>query len=162
MMANLEQDVGHAKRFCQNSCQDCVYFRRVKGLATNVLVITSDEGLIERLAEEDNDSIVLRFARSAYGASAIIQDFRPAFAAIDEELLSTGESGLLDAMSGDPRIPGMRIILVVPQRETGEKGDRPKSNSIVDVIEKPFRIRQIADVINSFPVDSLPAEKSTL
>jgi len=162
MMAGLEQDIGHAKRFCQDSCQDCVYFRRVKGLATNVLLITSDEGLIERLAEEDNDSLAMRFARNAYDASAIIQDFRPAFAVIDEELLATGESGLLDSMSGDPRIPGMRIILVVPRSKTGEKADRPKSNLIVDIIEKPFRLRQIANVINSFPVDSLPAEKSNL
>lgn len=162
LMAGLEQDIGHGRHFCHSSCKDCVYFRRVRGLPTNVLVITSDERLIERLAEEDNGSIVLRFARNAYDASTIIQDFRPAFAVIDEELLSTGESGLLDAMSSDPRIPGMRIILVVPRSETGEKGDKPESNLIAGVIRKPFRITQIVDVINSFPVDSLPTEKSTL
>jgi DNA-binding NtrC family response regulator len=134
----------------------------VQGLATNILVITSDEDLIERLAEEDNDSIVMRFARNSYDASATIQDFRPAFAVVDEELLTTGERGLLDSMSDDPRIPGLRIILVVPQRGTRGNGVRPKSNLIVDVIDKPFRLHRIADVINRFPVDSLPAEKSKL
>lgn len=162
MVAGLEQDIGHARRFCQNSCQDCVYYRRVKGLATNVLVITSDEGLIERLAEEDSDGIVLRFARSAYQASAIIQDFRPAFAAVDGEVLVGGDKHLLDAMSCDPRIPGLRIILIEPRSGTRRKNDTPKSGLIVGVIEKPFRIDEIADVINSFPVDYLPAESGTL
>lgn len=162
MMAGLEPDVGHAKRFCQNSCQDCVYYRRVKGLATNVLVLTADEGLVSRLAEEGSESIALRFARNSYDASAIIQDFRPAFAAIDEELLASGDRELLDAMSDDPRIPGVRIILVVPQSGTRRRNDRPTSSLIVGVIEKPFRINEIADVINSFPVDYLPAESGTL
>jgi len=160
LMAGMEAEIGHAKRFCQTSCQDCVYYRRVKGLATNVLVVTAEEDLMERLAGEENDSVVIRLARNAYEASAIIQDFRPAFAVIDEELLATKESGLLDSLAGDPRIPGLRVMLLAPPGGTGGEASRSNNNLIVSVIEEPFTLHHIADVINSVPVDSLPAEDS--
>jgi len=153
-MADLGSEIGHARRFCQSSCQDCVYYRRVNGLATNVLLITADEGLGERLGAEENDSITLRLARNGYEASAIIHDFRPAFAVIDEAVLDAGEAALLDSLGSDPRVAGLRIILAVP-RGMGRKPDRPRNKLIGGVIEAPFTLRQIADVIDAFPVDSL-------
>lgn len=162
LMADLEQDIGHARRFCQSSCQDCVYYRRVKGLATNVLVITLDQHLIQGLATEQHDSIAIRFARNAYDASAIIQDFRPAFAVVDEQLLATSHSGLLESLAGDPRVPGLKIILVSAPSRRQRSSERAKDHLIASVIERPFSLRQIADVISSFPVDSLSAEDSNL
>lgn len=64
-MADLGTEMGHAKQFCRSSCEDCEYYRRVQGLPTNVLVITPDEALLERLSTEENHSITLGFARSA-------------------------------------------------------------------------------------------------
>jgi excisionase family DNA binding protein len=161
LMAGLEPEIGHARRFCQGSCQDCVYYRRVTGLATGVLVIASDTEATERLAGEQNDSIVVRFARNAYEASAIIQDFRPAFAVVDEGLLGNGESGLLDSLAGDSRVPGLRIILAVPPRRSGRSKRGTKHDMIVSVLEKPFTLRQIAEVISHFPVDRLPRDDRT-
>ena len=162
LMAGMEAQIGHARRFCQTSCQDCIYYRRVKGLATNVLVVTADEDLVERLAGEENGSVVIRLARNAYEVSAIVQDFRPAFAVIDEDLLAAKESGLLDSLAGDPRIPGLRVILLVSPGGTGRKVNRPDNNLIVSVIEEPFTLHHIAEVINSVPVDSLSAGDSNV
>ena len=81
---------------------------------------------------------------------------------VDEELLAGGESGILDSLCNDPRIPGVRILLVVPQSKKGRKKERPTNELIVNVIKKPFGLRQIAHAINSYPVDSLPAEDSNL
>ncbi len=162
LMASLGPEIGHARRFCQSSCHDCVYYRRVKGLATNVLVITSDQRVVERLAQEGNETIAMRFARNAYEASAIIQDFRPAFAVVDEGLPAATESGLVDSLAGDPRVPGLRIILAVPRSRPERNRDRLKNDRIVSVMEKPFTLRQIASVVDSFPVDSLSLEDSDL
>jgi excisionase family DNA binding protein len=162
LMAGLEPDIGHAKRFCQSSCEDCVYYRRMTGLATNILVITSDEAAISRLAEEANESIAMRFARTAYDASAIIHDFRPAFAVVDEELLEGAGSGLLDSLAGDRRVPGLRVILAVAPSKSGRRKARPRNSLIVSVLEKPFSSGEIAEVIDSFPVDSLPVEEAEL
>ncbi len=162
LMAGMEPEIGHAKRFCQTSCQECVYYRRVQGLATNVLVITSDEEAIERLAAEENESVAVRCARDGYEASAVIEEYRPAFAVIEEELLAKRERGLLDHLAKDPRVPGLKVILLVPPGKTTRKRSKPKSNLIVGVLAEPIDLRQIADVINSFPVDSLLPEGNSL
>jgi DNA-binding NtrC family response regulator len=161
-MAGLGPEIGHSRQFCQSSCQACVYYRRVKGLATNVLVITSDEAVIERLAKEENGSVAVRFARNSYDASAIIQDFRPAFAVIDEELLATSETKLLDSLASDHRVPGLRMILAAAPGARGRRRGGEKNNLIVNVVEKPLSLREIVDVIDRFPVDSLPSADSRL
>ncbi|MFH1919839.1 MAG: helix-turn-helix domain-containing protein [Planctomycetota bacterium] len=160
LMAGLEPDVGHARQFCQSSCEDCVYYRRVNGLATNVLVITSDDEFIRRLAGEEDASISLRFAANAYEASAIIHDFQPAFAVIDVEHIPAGDEGLLDSLAADARVPGLRVIVVVPAGTAGWKHGWRKHDLVVSVLEKPLGSRPITAVINSLPVDSLVPEDS--
>ena len=162
MMTGMESDVGHAHQFCQGSCEDCSYYRRVKGMATNVLLITSDNDLIDQLAGEEDESISLCFAKNAYEASAIIPDFRPAFAAVDVEGTPAGDNELLDSLAADPRVPGLRIILVVPQGTTGRSDGRVGHDLVVSALVKPFTSRRIAAVINSFPVDFLTPEDSNL
>lgn len=158
LMADMETEIGHARRFCETSCDACVYYRRVTGLATNVLVITADEVLVEQLASEDDEYVTLRFASSAYGASATIENFRPAFAVVDQELLATKEIGLLESLSRDSRVPGLKVVLVQPSGGTDQTEEIPKTELIVSVLQKPLRSHEIADVIGSFPVDSLPPE----
>src|ERR1019366_5582524 len=41
--SSLGCELGQKKSFCSTSCEDCTYFRRASGQATNVLVITSDK-----------------------------------------------------------------------------------------------------------------------
>ncbi len=159
-MAGMEPDVGHARRFCESSCEDCVFYRRVKGLATNVLLITSDNDLIDGLGGEENESVSLRFARNAYEASAIINDFRPAFAAIDTECIPAADTELVDSLAADPRVPGLRIILVVSPGMKRRKRRWPKNDLVVSVLEKPFGTRRIAAAIHAIPVDSLMLEHS--
>lgn len=152
---DLEYDVGHAKQFCQTSCQDCAYYRLVSGLATNVLVITCDEELLKSLSGAGSESIVLRFAQNAYEASALIHSFRPGLVVLDQELAPPGDGGLLGCLASDPRVPGLRIILAAPSGETGSEMDVPRKDVVVGVIEKPFGPAQIAKVISSFPVEPL-------
>jgi len=158
LMAGLEADVGHARRFCQTSCEDCVYYRLAKGLSPNVLVITSDDPLVDRLADDEDDSITLRIVRNAYAASAIISDFRPAFAVIDMESMPDQSAELLGSLAADSRVPGWRIIVAVPPPMKGRKHRWPRNDLVVGVIEKPFGRRRVAGVINSFLSDFLDAK----
>ena len=153
-VAGLGCEIGHAKQFCRNTCEDCAYYRRVSGLATNILVITQDEGLIERLIRDDNQRVVLRFARNSYEASAIISSFRPAFAVVDQAVSAKAETGLLDSLASDPRVPGLKIILGIRQGTGGRRREKPGKN-IVGVLEKPFDRGRIAAVIDRFPVEPL-------
>ena len=157
-MAGMEADIGHVRQFCRGSCEDCVYYRRVNGLATNVLVISCDDELVDRLAGEEDKSVTLRFARNPYEASAAICDFRPAFAAIDVESIPTGGEEFFDSLAADPRIPGLKIILVAP---AGRRRRLPKSDLVLGVLEKPFGTGRLAATINSYPMGP-PTRESNL
>ena len=154
LMTGLEPEIGHAKRFCDNSCQDCVYYRRVNGLPSNVLVLTTDDEMVAALRNQESESVTVRFARSAYEASALVHDFKPAFAVVDNDLLAAGENGLLEALASDSRVFGLRVVLAVAPHRGGRKPDYRQHELIAAVVEKPFTIEQIAGIIGSFPVDA--------
>jgi hypothetical protein len=154
-IAALGIESGHARRFCPTSCDDCAYYRRVSGLPTNVLIVSSDPDLRERLEEEVDESIVLRFARNAYEASAAVENFLPAFAVVDLEFTAARENGLLESLARDPRLPGLKTVAAVRSGRSKRKGALTGSSFIAGQIEKPFDLAQIQAVIDSFPVECL-------
>jgi excisionase family DNA binding protein len=150
------KEVGHARLFCQNSCEDCAYYRRVKGLKLNVLVVSQDEDLIRDLAGERSEDLSLRFARNGYEASAAIHEFRPAFAVVDRDLIPDGGNELLECLTNDPRVPGLKIILAVPGG--GRRRRREPGKGAMEVLVKPFGLDQVAAVVNMLPVESAEVE----
>jgi excisionase family DNA binding protein len=160
LMADLDHDVGHVRQFCQTSCEDCAYYRHVKGLAPRVLVITTDDELIDRLSDEQDNSIALRVARNGYEASAVIPDFRPSFAVIDAECMAGGSTELLDALAGDPRVPGLRVIVAAPPGKSARRRRWMTNDLIISVLEKPFGSRQVAEVVSSV-LTALPAPEES-
>lgn len=152
-IATLGIDSGHARRFCPTSCDDCAYYRRVAGLPTNVLIVSSDTELRERLQGQEDENIVLRFARSAYEASAAVETFLPSFAVVDLETTAARENGLLESLCRDPRLPGLKTVVAVNRGRSKRWGSLSESSSVVGRIEKPFDLAQIQAVIASFPVE---------
>ncbi|UCC84063.1 MAG: helix-turn-helix domain-containing protein [Gemmatimonadota bacterium] len=157
-MAMMGAEIGHARQFCQTSCEDCVYFQRLSGLPTNVLVVTSDRLLVQRLQDKEYDGIALRFARNAYEASAAVHSFLPAFAVVDQDAFPRGDDGLLEGLANDPRLPGLKIIVAVRRGEDRQLGRSQDQHVISRVIEKPFGLEQIAALIDGFPVGSMDVE----
>ncbi|NIM52697.1 MAG: excisionase family DNA-binding protein [Gemmatimonadales bacterium] len=154
-MATLGPGIGHARRFCHTSCDDCVYYRRVTGWPTNVLVVTSDHDLVRRLKGQENERIALRFARNAYEASTTVQRFLPAFAVVDQDTFPAGDAGFLESLAYDPRLPGLKIVVAVPRGKAQVLGNGRDRHLVDRVIKKPFGPQQIADVIHDFPVESV-------
>jgi excisionase family DNA binding protein len=147
LMAGLDSDVGHAHQFCEGSCEDCVYYRRIQGMTTQVLFISSDEELMNRIEWFGDDSVALRFARNGYEASTLIQDFRPEIAIIDMEGLPDQGFGLLDSIAADARIPHIRVILVIPPDSIGRMLQRPRHRLVVSMLEKPQVCERIEEVV---------------
>jgi excisionase family DNA binding protein len=152
-IAALGVDSGHARRFCPTSCDDCAYYRRVTGLPTNVLIVSSDPELRERLESDKADGVTLRFARNAYEASAAVETFLPAFAVVDLEFTAARENGLLESLARDPRLPGLKTVVAVRRGRSKRKGTPAMGPYIAGRIEKPFDLAQIQEVIDSFPVE---------
>lgn len=157
-LAQLGIDNGHGRQFCRTSCDDCVYFRRVKGLATNVLVISPDRTLTDALSAEEDGTLSFRIARNGYEASAIVSEFRPAFVLVDREAVTGGGDDVLRCLAHDPRLPGLKVVLAIPSGTAAREKASLVGDHVVSVIEKPFGVSQIASVVNSFPVELLVPE----
>jgi excisionase family DNA binding protein len=158
LMAGMEADVGHARQFCQGSCEDCVYFRRLRGLSTKVLFITADDRLIQELEYADNGEVALRFARNGYEASTIVEEFRPAVVIIDVERLPDLGMELLDSLAADPRVSGVRVIMVVPPGMAARIHQRPRHRMVASILEKPLVCESIAEVVQGTVREPPPAE----
>lgn len=157
LMAGLDSDVGHAHQFCEGSCEECVYYRRVQGLGTQVLFISADEELVYRIEWSEDESITMRFARNGYEASALIQEFRPEVAIIDLEGLPDQGFGLLDSIAADPRVPHIRVILVVPPEIMGRVLQRPRHRLVVSMLEKPHVCEHIEEAVRGSLVELSPS-----
>jgi excisionase family DNA binding protein len=154
-MVSAVKGTGHARRFCGKLCQECPYFRRVRGLPTNVLVISQDESLIQDLAKRESESVAFRFARRGYDASAIVDVFRPAFVIFDQAILERLGVSLLEALASDPRTLGTRILVAIRK---GSMGFRVRNKAVYATIEEPFDADEIVAIVNRIPVERLEPE----
>jgi excisionase family DNA binding protein len=152
-VAGLEQDIGHAKHFCRTSCQECAYYRRVRGLATNVLVVTADHSLVYRLKGDPQRDLSLRFVSNSYEASAVIQAFRPGFVILDRDNQAIDEVEMVRCLATDPRLPGVKVMLAVSPTRPGKRVGGQYRDIVAGVLQKPFASRRISEVIDGLPVE---------
>jgi hypothetical protein len=152
-VAGLGEGIGHIRQFCHTSCEDCAYYRRVRGLASNVLVVTSDEQLAAGLSGDKRDDLSFRFARNAYEAGAVISEFRPGIAVVDWDLTAWSASELIACLAHDTRVPGLRVIVAL-RPDVPYRGIEGANQEIVaGTVRKPVTSRQIRAVIDSLPVE---------
>lgn len=147
IMAGLDQEVGRSGQFCHGSCQECVYYRQVQGLGTRVLFISADGELRKRIECED-EGVAIEFAKNAYEASSVIQHFRPTFAIIDVEGVQAWDTDLLNSLAEDPRLPGLRIILIVAPGMSNWRRHQLEGGPVVSVLEKPLACTEILRAIS--------------
>lgn len=143
-VAGLGDAIGHEGRFCQATCENCSFFRACKGLATTVLVVTSDEALIGRLtAQAESADVALRFARGGYESSILIGTFHPSVAVMDSAMPEVRDGRLVDSMMQDKRIPGMRIIIAL------RNGDEVPPRRDTSVMPAPFTVKKIERLVQA-------------
>jgi len=155
LATSLGCGLGQKRTFCAASCEDCTYYRRASGRATNVLVLTADQAFVDALGS-GTGALALHFARNAYEASAMISTFRATFVVVDQQVIADGQPDLLDCLIADARLPGVRIILGT------SKGLRMRASfegAVVGIIEKPFGQERIAEIVNRFPVEAVPVKE---
>ena len=137
-LAELGEEAGHRLHFCRNDCRTCAYYRACQGLATEVLVVTTDEALTHRLLmKADSEVVSMRFARSGYESSATISSFSPALIVIDSSLPEMKVGSLVDALLDDERIPGSRIVVAV------REGDPHPERNGIKLLLPPFTAQKI-------------------
>jgi excisionase family DNA binding protein len=139
------KEVGHNKVFCQQSCDNCDYYRVVHSQAVNILVVSDNERLAEELQSGAKKAgFNLETTDCEYRCSALVDVFRPDFAVIDCSLGAQFTRDITDHMIQDPRVPFIRVILAA------DSGGFPTecNKEVFARIEKPFDARDIADCIS--------------
>jgi len=138
-LAELGEESGHRLHFCRNDCRTCAYYRACQGLATEVLIITKDEGLIQRLERRaDPERVSIRFARSGYEGSAIISTFSPGLILMDSDLSEVRTGFLPDSILNDERIPAVRVVVACRKDHVGLFQGLP-----VLTIQAPFTVDEV-------------------
>ncbi len=158
-VAEIDCDIGHSRQFCGQSCEDCLYFQRMKGRAA-VLVVSEERDML--LADEDEEAGVLdlRFASNAYQVSALLNQFKPLMVVVDQALPANSAVELLGNLAADPRVPGIKCALAVNRGKLGRVALPP---SVQLELEKPFTHRLLRNLLDRFPVElPEPGELETL
>jgi hypothetical protein len=141
-LAELGEESGHRLHFCRHDCRTCAYYRACQGLATEVLIITKDEGLIQRLEmRADPERVSIRFARSGYEGSAIISTFSPALIFMDSDLAEVRTGFLPDSILNDERIPAVRVVVACRRDHVGLFRGLP-----VHTIPAPFSAEEVESI----------------
>jgi len=138
-LAKLGEESGHRLHFCRHDCRTCPYYRACQGLATEILIITRDEGLIRRLEmQADPEQISMRFARSGYEGSAIVSTFSPALVLMDSDLAEVRSGTLPESILQDERIPAARVVVACRKDHEENFGNLP-----VQTVPAPFTADEV-------------------
>jgi excisionase family DNA binding protein len=115
---------GHMKAtFCEETCEECEYYRLVAHQAANVLFYSPDPAQVEAFSKQSlgapfNSAV----AQSEYEVAATVETFRPDYVVVDgpeEEAKRISEHLLRD-----PRIRLVRVIVAVDAEDGAAACDR--------------------------------------
>jgi len=145
-MSGLGEETGYAGAHCNNSCEECSYYRDVVCRPRRVLIVTRSADLRRRIRRETSGSrIAVQLASSEYECSAVCQEFRPEFVVIDGSLSRPLRASLCSHLAADPRIPGVQIILA---NSDDEGLDAVETSLHVDrAIPRTFGLKELEEHI---------------
>jgi excisionase family DNA binding protein len=134
LLSGLGKQAGHAQTFCTTSCYECEYFQFISESPINVLIISENTDMKEKLKADVKENLVLKSSCCGYETSTLIQDFRPDYIIIDESMVKSNSDELCKHILDDPRAHGSQIILAV----TKHKSDKELTRGVCASIGIPF------------------------
>lgn len=149
-MIRLPSAAGHAKLYCDASCEDCKYYQIVKGQSLNLLLV-SDKHEMQELLKNGISGIKynLQFADCEYTCSMLVEEFRPDFGIIDCSMGTDRAREFARHLYADPRIPFVKIILVGERREFPTECDK----ETFACIERPITDEVLGNLFSNLDRD---------
>jgi tRNA 2-thiouridine synthesizing protein E len=87
-----------------------------------------------------------------------VQNALPAFAVVDRETSRGGDESLVESLVHDARLPGLKIVVAVAHGDEQMLAGDDDLRFVARVLEKPFGVNRIAEVIDGFPVETIDPE----
>ncbi len=144
-MSKLPKGSGYVGQFCDGSCEDCEYYKLVRGQPLNVLVVTDQNKLRNSLARVRRDKdLNLEVTDCEYRCSMLIDRFRPDYVVIDCSLGVERSREFARLLSEDPRIPLARVVLA------GDRGDLPKEcdKLVFALVQRQLSAETLAELVS--------------
>ncbi|MBI5117518.1 excisionase family DNA-binding protein [Candidatus Poribacteria bacterium] len=139
-VGKILKERGQGATCCPTKCEECSYYKEQGHRPISVLVHTGDSSLKGSLAKEPSPPrIRLRFTTSEYDCSVTVDCFRPEYVILDCKGKSAKCDNLCERLANDPRIPGVRIFLLLPPGMTCKTSMQEN----ISIIERP---KSVADV----------------
>ncbi len=154
-MMQLPEKTGHAKLYCDNTCEDCSYYSQVRGERPNVLIITDERQISQNLHKRENErEYNVKCTNCEYECSAIVEEYRPDYVIIDCSIGTQKAQDFTRHIAEDPRIPLVRMIIV------GEELDMQYecNKAVFARIQKPFTLSKMEDLVVNLRKDSKYSE----
>ena len=144
-VAKLEPEIGHTKTYCEGDCLDCDYYRHVHLQGTNVMVLTEDEELIQKLKGEKNEApYSLEITECEYSCSALVDTFRPDYVVVDCAFGPERSGDICNHLAQDPRLPYVRVVMAVNEGMFPTGCDK----NIFARMQRPFDVSDITECIH--------------
>ncbi len=145
-VSQLPEEAGHAKVFCDNTCDNCEYFQVVQGQRFNVLVVTRNPELRAGLESNARDlDFNLKIADNEYKCSMIIQNFRADYVILDSTMGIERWRELAEYLNKDPRVPFVKVVLA-----SNENGIPAECERVIfGIIGNPFEAGDIDALMGS-------------
>jgi excisionase family DNA binding protein len=143
-LARFGKEIGHSLQFCETACEDCDFYRLMKGRVASVLLFSPDPKLIADLKRKAGDgSLNIEGAESVYEVSAQIDSFRPDFVIVDAKAGAPQVREISTHLLADPRARLEGLVLA------GDSADLPDElrGQFSDRIEGPLEVEKISECI---------------
>lgn len=145
-IAALSGETGHARSFCKNTCDECDYYKKVKGARPGVLAVTCDAGLKSSLRKAvERAGLEFRSIDCEYRCLMLLDRFLPDFVIIDTSLGNERSRDFAEMLHADTRVPYVKIILIdEPGRLPSECDKR-----VFAIIRRRFRFEEIERLLKT-------------
>ena len=132
----------HERTFCQGTCDECEYYRAVHEQPTNILIVTDNSKLADRLLiEARHFPFEIQIADCEYNCSALVNRFKPDFAFVDCSLGPQVSRDISFHLAEDPRIPFVRVVLAGEEDQVPDECDR-------EIFARIENLSNIGDISN--------------
>jgi excisionase family DNA binding protein len=141
LLFGLGKEAGHSQTFCTTSCYECEYFQFINKAPVNVLVISENTEMKNKIRDDVKGNLILKFTCCGYETSTIIHDFKPDYIIIDESMVNSNADELCKHIIEDPRAHGSQLVLAISHQRS--KGELPKG--VCASISIPFTATEMEE-----------------
>jgi excisionase family DNA binding protein len=136
---------------CAECCLKCDYFQYINKQIHNVLVISENEELVEKIDGSFSKRYNIKYTCCGYETATVIQDYHPDYIVIDDSMDKSKTEEITKYMIKDPRLHGAQIILAVGSETSADN----LPSGICAYVYPPFEAKNLDNCFQNLRIKLL-------